>query len=111
MNRQKNPTETTGRKRKGPSSKTRKSDHKEESDRTIPGKRTPSVEKQHDRVVNEDEQLKTVNNSEDNAQTPPRVENPTSDRDTSDRPKENENERLEAANDNNEVNPRPPKVN
>lgn len=111
MNRQKNPTGKTGRKRKGPSSKARKNDHNEESDRTIPGKRTPTVEKQRERMVNEDEQLKTVNNSEDNAQTPAKAETSENDKDTSDRPRENENERLEAGNDNNEVNPRPPKVN
>jgi len=108
MNRQKNPTEKTGRTRKGPSSKTKKRDT-DESERTIPGKRTPTVEKQRERMVNEDEQLKTVNNIEDNAQTPAKAETSENDKDTSDRPQENE--RLEAGNDNNEVNPRPPKVN
>jgi hypothetical protein len=106
MNRPKNPTEKRERKRNKPSSTTR--EHHEEFQRTSPGRRTPGVEKGRERIVNEDEQLKDVNYREDNAQSP--AQN-LSDQNPPAAPQENENERTEAPNDNNEVHPRPPKVN
>ena len=69
MNRPKNPTRTEEKKRTKPSLRTRRREEREEFERTIPGRRTPETEKQHDRVVNEDEQLKVVNQREDNAQS------------------------------------------
>ncbi len=104
MNEPRNPTERSAKKREQPSSNGRK--REAEQDRTLPGRRSPGNEKERERVVNEDEQLKVVNNREDNAQatntrpkeTPPPVS------------QENENERLEAGDDNSEVNPRQPKV-
>lgn len=98
------PTERSARKPDQPSTKTRTHDAE---DRTMPGRRSPGNEKERERVVNEDEQLKVVNNREDNAQsvdtTPAEDSRPAS--------HENESERLEAGYDNSEVNPRPPKVN
>ena len=67
----------------------------------------PETEKQHDRVVNEDEQLKVVNQREDNAQSRKATFRKRRKRAGGSK----ENERLEAADDNNEVNPRSPKVN
>ena len=69
MNRPKNPTGAKERKRTKPSSKTRRREEREEFERTIPGREAPEIEKKHDRVVNEDEQLKVVNQNEDNAQS------------------------------------------
>ena len=103
MNGPRNPTERSARKRDQPSPKTRSRDAE---DRTLPGRRSPGNEKQRDRVVNEEEQLKVVNNREDNAQSV-NTSPPEEDRTGS----QNENERLEAGYDNSEVNPRPPKVN
>ena len=107
MNRPKNPTGTKERKKTKPSLKTVRREEREEFERTIPGRRGPEIEKKHDRVVNEEEQLKVVNQSEDNAQSP----NVTSENEESRADGSKENERLEAADDNNEVNPRSPKVN
>jgi hypothetical protein len=107
MNRPKNPTETTQRKRTKPTPGTRHREEHVEFERSIPGRKTPESEKQHDRVVNEDEQLKVVNQREDNAQS----RDTTSENATSRADGSNENERLEAADDNNEVHPRSPKVN
>jgi hypothetical protein len=107
MRRPKNPTGTAERKRNRPTPRTRHSEEHEEFERTIPGRRAPEIEKKHDRVVNEDEQLKVVNQSEDNAQSP----KVTSENEESPVDGSKENERLEAADDNNEVNPRSPKVN
>ena len=107
MSRPKNPTGASTRQAAKPSPKTRHREEHEEFERTIPGRRTPLAEKKHDRVVNEDEQLKVVNHREDNAQTP-KVD---SDKEEGRADGSNENERLEAADDNNEVNPRSPKVN
>lgn len=107
MNRPKNPGGTAERKRTRPSPRTRHSEEHEEFQRSTPGRRTPETGKKHDRVVNEDEQLKVVNQREDNAQSQKETsENAESRADGS-----KENERLEAADDNNEVNPRSPKVN
>ena len=107
MNRPKNPTEKPARKKREPSSKNRKGEP--EFERSIPGRRNPSVEKQSERIVNEDEQLKAVNKREDNSQTA------SASHAEVDRPpavtQENEIERTEAPYDNSEVNPRPPKVN
>lgn len=106
MNRPKNPTDKIESRREQPSPKKKQPDA--EYERTIPGRRSPDVEKRHERIVNEDEQLKDVNNREDNAQTPsvaPQEE------DLPAATQENENERLEAGYDNSEVHPRPPKVN
>ncbi len=107
MNRPKNPTEKKERKRKNPSSTTR--ENHEEFQRNNPGRRAPTVEKGRERIVNEDEQLKAVNYREDNAQSP--AQNLADQEILPSSPQENENERLEAANDNSEVHPRPPKVN
>ena len=107
MSRPKNPTGTSERKRKRPTLRTRHREEREEFERTIPGRRTPEIEKKHDRVVNEDEQLKVVNQSEDNAQS----RNATSENEEGPADGSKENERLEAPDDNNEVNPRAPKVN
>ena len=70
MSRPKNPTGASTRQTAKPSPKTRHREEHEEFERTIPGRRTPLAEKKHGRVVNEDEQLKVVNQREDNAQTP-----------------------------------------
>jgi hypothetical protein len=109
MKRSKKPTEKTEQKKNKRSSPTRQRENHDEFQRTIPGRRSPVIEKGKERIVNEDEQLKVVNYREDNAQSPagsmPDHENPPSS------PRENENERLEAGNDNNEVHPRSPKVN
>lgn len=99
-----NPTERSARKRDQPSTKTRTRDTE---DRTLPGRRSPGNEKERERVVNEDEQLKVVNNREDNAQSAD-ISRAADNRPVS---HENESERLEAGDDNSEVNPRPPKVN
>ena len=107
MNRPKNPTGTKERKRTKTSLRTRHLEEREEFERTIPGRKTPEIEKKHDRVVNEDEQLKVVNQSEDNAQS----RKVTSDNKEGPADGSKENERLEAADDHNEVNPRSPKVN
>ena len=107
MNRPKNPTGTKERKRTKPSLKSRRREEREEFERTIPGRSAPDIEKKHDRVVNEEEQLKVVNQSEDNAQS----RNVTQENEEGPADGSKENERLEAADDNNEVNPRSPKVN
>ena len=106
MNRPKNPTGIKERKRTKTSLRTRRREEQEEFERTIPGSSAPETEKQHDRAVNEDEQLKVVNQREDNAQS---RKAPSENEENADGSKENE--RLEAADDNNEVNPRSPKVN
>ncbi len=84
------------------------SENQEDLNRKIPGRRNPEYVKRHERVVNEDEQLKDVNYKEDNAQSSSEATN--YDRNT-DAPQENENERMEAGDDYSEVNPRPRKVN
>ena len=101
-----NPKERSSGRKDQPSPKSRTSTA--ESDRALPGRPSPATEKQRERIVNEDEQLKVVNNREDNAQsrgTQPYEENVRT------ASPENESERLEAGYDNSEVNPRPPKVN
>jgi hypothetical protein len=106
MHTPKNPTERSAKKRTHPEPKTRS--QKTDQDRTLPGRRSPANEKQRERIVNEDEQLKVVNNREDNAQSsgpPPGGENQNT------AAHESDNERLEAGYDNSEWNPRPPKVN
>ena len=109
MNRPKNPSENIKRERSQPSAKTREHERGDEFERSIPGKRTPEYVKQHDRTVNEDEQQKVVNVREDNAQSTPEPQrNETNE---SSGTAENQNDRLEAGDDNNEVNPRPRKVN
>ena len=111
MSRPKNPTEKIARKRNRPSPRTRQREDREEYTRSIPGGRAPENERKRERVVNEDEQQKVVNVTEDNAQT--RENSPAqgqaAETDHASRP--HENERLEAADDNNEVHPREPKVN
>lgn len=109
MNRSKKPSEKAERKRSKPSSKTRRRENHDEFQRTAPGRRTPGAEKERERIVNEDEQLKDVNNREDNVQS--RTKNLSDQENPPAAPQENENERIEAGNDNNEVHPRPPKVN
>jgi hypothetical protein len=107
MSRPQNPTGTSEKKRNRPGPKTRHRDEPEESERTIPGRKAPEIEKKHDRVINEDEQLKVVNQSEDNAQS----RNVTSENEKGPADGSKENENLEAPDDNNEVNPRAPKAN
>ena len=107
MNRPKNPTAPSERKRSRPSPRTRHIEEHEEFERSIPGRRTPEIELQQDRAVNEDEQLKVVNQREDNAQS--RKETSENEEGRADGSKENE--RIEAGDDNNEVHPRSPKVN
>jgi hypothetical protein len=107
MSRPKNPTGIKERKRTKPSLRTRQREEREEFERTIPGRRGPEIEKKHDQVVNEEEQMKVVNQREDNAQS---RKAPSEDEESrADGSKENE--RLEAADDNSEVNPRSRKVN
>ena len=106
MNRPKNPIGTVERNRTKPAPKSRPRTEKEELERSTPVRRNPESEKR-DRVVNEDEQLKVVNQSEDNAQS----RKPTSENEESRADGSKENERIEGADDNSEVNPRSPKVN
>jgi hypothetical protein len=107
MKRPNDPTEKVAKQRNHPSARTRKSEG--EAERTVPGRRSPAVEKQRERIVNEDEQLKAVNNREDNAQSSSASTPQEETRSAA--AQDNENERLEAGYDNSEVNPRPPKVN
>jgi hypothetical protein len=107
MDKQRNPTERAARKRSGPSPQTRVRDT--EHDRTLPGRHSPANEKQRARIVNEDEQLKVVNNREDNAQSSSPPADSADQQGTASH--ESDNERIEAGYDNSEVNPRPPKVN
>lgn len=106
MDTPRNPTERSARKRANPSPKTRTRDTDHE--RTLPGRQSPANEKQRERIVNEDEQLKVVNNREDNAQSP---SSPVDSNNQDTPSRESNNERLEAGYDNSEVDPRPPKVN
>jgi len=106
MNRPKNPTGSVDRNRTRPSPKSRQRKENEELEKSIPVRKNPESEKR-DRVVNEDEQLKVVNQREDNAQS----RKPVSENEGALPDESNENERLEAADDNNEINPRSPKVN
>ena len=108
MNRSKKPTEKPSRKKNKPSSNTRQRESHEEFQRSIPGKRTPVIEKERERIVNEDEQSKAVNYREDNAQS---VIPKSPDEENLPAPRENDNERIEAGDDHSEVHPRPPKVN
>jgi hypothetical protein len=113
MSRPKNPTEKVARKRNRPSPRTRQREDHDDYTRTIPGRRTPENERRSERVVNEDEQLKVVNEREDNAQS---RDNATasgqrSETETNRTDQPHENERVEAGDDNNEVHPREPKVN
>ena len=108
MSRPKNPTGKKKGSQDQLSSHGRRHEN-EEFERTIPGRRTPEYEKQQSRVLNEDEQNKIVNRREDNAQT--HGEPASNDVDSYDLPNENQNDRLEAGDDNSEVNPRPRKVN
>jgi hypothetical protein len=107
MSRPKRPIERE-RTRKEPSPKTRSSEHHEEHERTVPGRRNPEYVKQEERVVNEDEQQKATNYREDNAQT---ASDRTQEENHMQQPRENENERIEAGDDYSEVDPRPRKVN
>jgi hypothetical protein len=105
MSRPKTPVERTENKNKQPSVPNRKR-RTEDHERTIPGRRTPEPERKRDRIVNEDEQLKAVNNREDNAQSQPAGLEHEPEVQSSP-----ENIRLEAPDDNSEVNPRLRKVN
>ena len=113
MSRPKNPTEKVARKRKRPAPRTRQREDHDDYIRSVPGRKIPENERQRERVVNEDEQLKVVNEGEDNAQSrenaPAPNQAPESESIRTDGP--HENERIEAADDNNEVHPREPKVN
>ena len=97
MDGPRNPTERSQGKKDKPSPKSRT--------RTT---ESSATEKQRERIVNEDEQLKVVNNREDNAQS--RGAQPQEENELTVSP-ENESETLEAGYDNSEVNPRPQKVN
>lgn len=109
MNRTKNPSEKIRRERIHASGQPAEREREPEVQRSIPGKRNPEYVKQHDRAVNEDEQEKVVNVREDNAQSDPEPQ--TNEVDDSTGTSENQNDRLEAGDDNSEVNPRPRKVN
>lgn len=109
MNRPKDPSQKVQRERSQPSFQVRKARHPDDFERTIPGKRTPHFDKQYDRVVNTDEQQKIVNEKDDNVQTS--QDPPVNNVEKKNWLSENENERLEAGNDNNEVNARPKDVN
>jgi hypothetical protein len=106
MNGPRNPTERSQGKKDQPSPKSRA--RTAESDRTLPSRHSTATEKQRERIVNEDEQMKVVNNREDNAQS--RGTQPQEENEPAASP-ENESDRLEAGYDNSEVNPRPQKVN
>jgi hypothetical protein len=108
MRRPKSPTETERPKAYSnePPSRKKPSETHEEFNRTVPERRNPEYVKQHDRAVNEDEQLKEVNYREDNAQSTGTVSNDAA----SAASPEPEN-RIEAGDDYSEVNPRPRKVN
>jgi hypothetical protein len=97
MNGPRNPTERSPGKKDQPSPKSRT--------RTT---ESSATEKQRERIVNEDEQLKVVNNREDNAQS--RGAQTQEENEPAVSP-ENESDTLEAGYDNSEVNPRPQKVN
>jgi hypothetical protein len=103
-------------KRSAPRAKSPREPHqgpnRSEHDRTIPGKRNPEYEKTHARTVNEDEQLKVVNNREDNAQSSREPEPVTNETNSSVAEGiQDENDRVEAGDDQSETNNRSPKVN
>lgn len=106
MDGPRNPTERSQGKKDKPSPKSRT--RTTERDKTLQGRHSSATEKQRERIVNEDEQLKVVNNREDNAQS--RGAQPQEENELTVSP-ENESETLEAGYDNSEVNPRPQKVN
>jgi hypothetical protein len=108
-----NPNEQTRRSRHQTSNRKNKpGQNSEDFDRTIPGRRTPEYERFSNRTVNEDEQKKAVNNPEDNAQSRGEISENENTSDTqAPYDEENSNERLEAGDDQSEVNPRSPKVN
>jgi hypothetical protein len=105
--------ETTKKSPRSPSREQR-GPNKNEHDRSTPGRRNPEYEKLHSRAVNEDEQLKIVNNREDNAQSSSNNNRKTeTDATNSSIPEgvQDENDRVEAGDDQSEVNNRSPKVN
>lgn len=89
----------------------------EDLDRPGPGRRTSEYDRQSSRGLNTDQQRKVVNERDPNAQSQdsnPRNDNTTDSTESSSRsevPSDNSNERIEAPDDQNEVNPRSPKVN
>src|SRR5690606_16416032 len=99
MRRPNNPEERLRPERNQPANESRRDT---EQDREIPGRRTGEPERKREKIVNEDEQLKDVNQREVNAQSA--EENSQRELPTAD------DVRLEAPDDNAEVDPRPGKV-
>jgi hypothetical protein len=87
--------------------------NRNEHDRSIPDRKNPEYEKIHSRAVNEDEQLKVVNQREDNAQSSPENSKAENDRTNSSIAEgiQDENERMEAGDDQSDSDSRSPKVN
>jgi hypothetical protein len=102
MKRPKKPEELSRPERIQPANEGRR--RSEETSRTIPGRRNIEPERKRGKIVNEDEQLKDVNQREVNAQSNDYPE--SSQREAP----SGEDVRLEAPDDNSEVNPRPRKV-
>lgn len=101
MRRPNNPEERSRPERKKPANESRRDF---ETERTIPGRRNGEPERKREKIVNEDEQLKDVNQREANAQSVDAQDNSQRDWPTAD------DVRLEAPDDNAEVDPRPRKV-
>lgn len=101
MRRPNNPDEKLRPERKQPTNESRRDTQNE---REIPGRRTGDPERKREKIVNEDEQLKDVNQREVNAQSTDEQENSQREFPTAD------DVRLEAPDDNAEVDPRPRKV-
>ncbi len=104
MSRPKTPVERTENKNRpsGPNGKGKTDGY----ERIIPERRAPEPERKRERLVNEDEQLKAVNVREDNAQS----QTAEMEHEPEAKPS-GETIRLEAPDDNSEVNPRLRKVN
>lgn len=101
MRRPNKPEEQLKPERKQPVNESRRAQN---ADRTIPGRRNVEPARKHEKIVNEDEQLKDVNQREVNAQTKDNSESAQRDLPTAD------DVRLEAPDDNAEVDPRPREV-
>ena len=87
--------------------------NRNEYDRTVPGRKNPAYEKTNARAVNEDEQRKVVNHQEDNAQsvTPSFMGEEGATNAAIPEGIQDEKERLEAGEDQSELNNRSPKAN
>jgi hypothetical protein len=87
--------------------------NRNENDRSVPGRRNPAYEKIQARAVNEDEQRKVVNQWEDNAQSVSPSSRNEEGATNAAIPEgiQDEKERLEAGEDQSELNNRLPKAN